>query len=87
MTMDDNDGACRAAGTNGPEVDTVTAPAAWVSALVNGDPSGLNDHPEDAAACRSRTAEGAAEGWHVVGVAHDAEGATADPWFSWSAHL
>ena len=67
------------------EVETVTAPASWASALVHGDTSGLDDDPQDAAACRAWIAEAAAEGWRVVDVARDADGNAEEPWFSSSA--
>jgi len=69
------------------EIETVVAPESWATALVNGDWSGLELEPSDAAACRAWIADQAASGWQVVDVARDASGEAEDPWFSWSADL
>lgn len=69
----------------GPEVDSVTAPSAWASALVNGDESGLDD--EDREALRRWAGKLAADGWYVVDVARDEQGDVVDPRFTWSYRL
>lgn len=69
------------------EIETVVAPASWATALVNGDWSGLELEPADAAACRAWVADQSAEGWQIVDVARDESGEAQDPWFSWSADL
>ena len=79
-TSGTDDGAIRDAAGVRWEVETVTA-------LVNGDTSGLDDDPEDAAACSAWMADAAEEGWRVVDVARDADGNAEDPWFSSSAGL
>lgn len=56
----------------GPEVDHVTLPSYWASALVNGDFSGLED--EEADQCRMMQHQLATEGWHVVDVVRDENG-------------
>lgn len=56
----------------GIQVDEVTAPAAWASALVNGDYSGLDE--EDAAALDQWLKHTLPRGWSVVDVARDEEG-------------
>jgi hypothetical protein len=61
----------------GPEVDTVTLPAYWASALVNGDFSGLDE--DEAAQCEMVMDKLANDGWEVVGTADDAE-----PHFTWN---
>lgn len=86
MTTDGTgDVAIRDASGQRWEVETVAAPASWATALVNNDWSGLDDDPEDAAACRAWMAEAAEEGWRVVDVARDGDGNAEDPWFSSSA--
>lgn len=54
------------------EVDQITAPAFWASALVNGDESGMEDN--EIAAMNEYLASLEAEGWYVVDVARDEEG-------------
>ncbi len=53
------------------EVDTVTLPAVWASALVNGDWSGLD--AADTAACEREIERLKADGWSVVSTSDDAE--------------
>jgi hypothetical protein len=60
------------------EVDMVTLPAHWVSALVNGDFSSFENDPAELAACRKSIADLAAEGWQVVSTVDNAE-----PFFTW----
>lgn len=60
----------------GPEVDRVTLPAHWASALINGDVSGLDDDEADQA--RMMMHKLATDGWQVVGT-HDEE-----PRFTWN---
>ena len=62
------------------EVDTVTLPAYWASALVNGDYSGLDD--DEAARCEAAEKALAKDGWSVVSTADDDE-----PRFTWSYGL
>ncbi len=68
------------------EVDTITAPSAWASALVNGDTSGLDD--EDEKAMNAWESRLAARGWRVVDVARtrveDGEYEMQEPRFTWS---
>ena len=52
-------------------IDTITLPAVWVSALVNGDYSGLD--AADAAACDEMTDRLEQYGWCVVSTEYDAE--------------
>lgn len=67
------------------EVDTVTGPACWASALINGDDSSfsLDDDGGEAelAALEAWLAPLTAEGWRVVGIVEDSER------FSWSFAL
>lgn len=67
------------------ETDTVTAPAYWASALVNGDLSGMED--EEIAAMEAYFGPLKAEGWYVVGVVRDEDGEGQEPWFTWSFDL
>jgi hypothetical protein len=67
--------------------DTITAPAAWASALVNNDWSSLGGDPADLAACRDFVAQLRSEGRRVVDTARDADGNGMDPWFAWGASL
>ncbi len=74
------------------ETDTVTLPACWASALINGDESSfsLDDDGGDAeiAAIDAALAPLTAEGWFVVDVARDEEtGESQEPWFTWSYDL
>lgn len=64
------------------EVDTVTLPAEWAPALINGDRSGLSD--DEVAALDGYLARYAAKGWRVVDVARDDNGEPCEPYFSWS---
>lgn len=68
-----------------PDVDTVTAPSDWASALVNGDFSGLEE--DDTAACIAWADTLEQKGWVVVGVASDENGDSEDPHFTWSYRL
>lgn len=65
------------------ETDTVTLPACWASALVNGDTSSFSLDDDggvaEIAAITATELELAADGWSVVDVADDAE-----PWFTWN---
>lgn len=62
------------------EVDTVTLPAAWASALVNGDVSGMED--DEIAAMEKELARLSKDGWEVVSNADDSE-----PYFTWKYRL
>jgi hypothetical protein len=59
------------------ETLTVTGPAYWASAIINGDFSGLED--VEAAACRAWLEKEQADGWRIVSTADGAE-----PRFTWS---
>lgn len=73
------------------ETDTITLPAYWSSALVNGDDSSF-DMLDDEFAARERAAvayvldELADDGWSVVDVARNDEGEPMDPYFSRHYH-
>ena len=63
------------------EVDEITAPACWASALVNRDRSGLTDNEErelNAALERWQ-----AKGWRVVDVKRNEDGEGEEPRFTW----
>ena len=70
------------------EVGTVTGPAYWASALINGDDSSFDIMDEDDAR-REREALHAwvddltRDGWYVVDVARDEDGGPEEPSFSW----
>jgi len=66
-------------------VSEVTFPAAWCSALVNGDTSGLNE--ADVAAFEKNVADLARDGWQVVDVVRDENGEAQEPRFSWCYDL
>lgn len=53
----------------GPEVDTISLPSHWASALVNGDFSGVED--EDARHIELMMSKLGQEGWHVVGTSDE----------------
>jgi hypothetical protein len=65
---------------HGPEVDHVTLPAYWASALVNGDDSGLDDDESDQ--MNMMVHQLAQDGWHVVDVARDESGEGQEPRFT-----
>src|SRR4051812_39171444 len=65
------------------ECDTVTGPACFASALVNGDTSGLNAVELAALEAFERKLLP----WYVVDVARDANGDGIEPWFTWSYDL
>lgn len=67
------------------EVDTVTLPSYWASALVNGDDSGLEDN--EIAMVEAACGRLAADGWYVVDVARDDDGNGEDARFTWSYQL
>ncbi len=51
------------------ERDTITLPAAWASALINGDYSGFdysNEYEDDAARCAATEQNLADQGWSIV---------------------
>ena len=56
------------------ETDTITLPAAWACALINGDYTGFDYSGNDAEAARCEAAEAAlaAEGWSIVDCAGEA---------------
>jgi hypothetical protein len=64
------------------ETDTITLPAAWASALVNGDYTSFDYDDDDAGAARCEAAEAelAADGWSIA----DTVG---EPYFTWSYQL
>jgi len=69
------------------ETDTVTLPAYWACALVNGDVSGMEDS-EIAAMERHIATVLEPFGWHVSDVARDAEtGEPCEPYFTWQFAL
>jgi hypothetical protein len=54
--------------------DIITLPASWASALINDDYSGLDDQcPTEAARCRARVDQIAADGWSIVSDVEDSE--------------
>lgn len=57
------------------EVDTITLPAYWASAIINGDYSGI-DNEAEALRCRAKGAELAKGGWSIA--------AAGEPYFTWS---
>lgn len=65
--------------------DTVTLPAYWASALVNGDFSGLDAN--ETKRCKAAMARLAADGWHVVDTVRDNDGNGEDARFTWSYWL
>lgn len=71
----------------GPELGTFTFPAAWASAFVNGDVSGLSGDREDYRAFREAEAELAAQGWQIVDIARDRDGEAQEARFTWSGGL
>lgn len=71
------------------ETATITLPACWASALINGDESSfILDDDEGAAeiaAIDAALAPLTAKGWCVIGVVCDDEtGDPMEPWFTWS---
>jgi hypothetical protein len=66
--------------TMATQTDTVTLPAYWAPALINGDFSGLEDDPVEAARCRAIIREYEAEGWGFVGCEDE-------PRFTWNYDL
>lgn len=67
------------------ETDTVTLPAYWASAIVNGDYSSFTLHDDggdaETAACDSALEALADDGWRVVSTVEDSER------FTWSFDL
>jgi hypothetical protein len=61
------------------EVEKITLPAYWASALVNNDYSGIQD-PDEAVRCRAQVVKLVADGWEVVDCADE-------PRFTWSYQL
>lgn len=69
------------------ETITITGPAAWATALVNGDYSGLqgpDDIPDLVHLVRWLRAN---PGYEIVDVARDEDGEAKDPRFTWSYAL
>jgi hypothetical protein len=63
--------------------DTITAPDAWMCALVNADWSGLD--PDEAQLCAAFETDLAADRWAVFDVVRDDHtGEPCEPWFTWS---
>jgi hypothetical protein len=73
------------------EISTITLPAHWASALVNGDESSFDRaDPYDAAdlaAMDEVASDLASEGWCVDDVARDADGEPVEPRFTWMGGL
>ena len=71
------------------ETDTVTAPAYWASALVNGDESSFDysDDQADYDAYKDFCEYLAQSGWRVVDVVRDKDGNGRDPRFTWNGTL
>lgn len=67
------------------EVDTVTLPAAWACALVNGDETGLTEG--EAAHMRTALRVKLEGGWRVVDVVRDDEGDGVEARFTWHYRL
>jgi len=67
------------------DTDTITLPAYWASALVNGDYSGLDG--DEAARCERAENELAARGWRVVDVTRGEDGEAEESRFTWSYGL
>jgi len=67
------------------EVDTVTLPAYYASAFVNGDYSGLDDREESLV--NKLVADLAKDGFEIVDVARDEDGEGFEPRFTWSYRL
>jgi hypothetical protein len=60
----------------------ITLPAAWASALVNGDQSGLDDH--ECALCAFAERVLASDGLRIVDVARDPDThEPCEPYFTW----
>lgn len=68
------------------KTDTITLPAYWATALVNGDYSGMTDEAE-AARCRAVIAHWADKGWCLYDVARDDDGEAHEARFTWSYRL
>ncbi len=67
------------------EVDTVTLPAYYASAFINGDYSGLDDHEESLV---QGLVDGLAQdGWEIIDVVRDDDGNGQEPRFTWSYRL
>ena len=70
------------------DTDYFTFPAAWASALVNGDYSGLESgDTAEAQRCRDVVVELAQDGWHIVDVKRDKEGNGNDGRFTWDYQI
>jgi hypothetical protein len=67
------------------EVDTITAPDFWASALINDDRTGMTD--EEEAAMDAYLAPLEAEGWYVVDVVRNDDGEADEARFTWSYRL
>lgn len=67
------------------EVDTITLPAYFASAFVNGDYSGLTDAETKRA--DELVGKLTDDGWAIVDVARDADGNGCEPRFTWSYRL
>jgi hypothetical protein len=66
------------------EVDTITMPAFWATALINDDRTGMSDEEEAAMDVYMKDIE--ADGWYVVDVVRDEDG-NSEPRFTWSYRL
>lgn len=71
--------------TNKPEPFEIIGAAAWASALVNGDYSGLN--AEETAALQHWLEVELSPTQRVLDVKRDTDGDAEDPWFSWSFYM
>ena len=65
------------------QVTTITGPAYWSSALVNGDYSSLDE--SETRACKEWCAK--LNGWYVVDVERDSEGEAVESRFTWHNEL
>ena len=67
------------------EVDTVTMPAFWASALINDDRTGMSDEEEVAMDVYMKDIE--ADGWYVVDVVRNEDGEADEARFTNSYRL
>jgi exonuclease III len=67
------------------EVDTITMPAFWATALINDDRTGMSDAEEAAMDAFMQDIE--ADGWYVVDVVRNDDGEADEARFTWSYRL
>lgn len=65
------------------QVTTITAPAYWASAFINGDISGMESDEIAAYEAFCETLDG----WEIVSTEDDEDGNPAEPRFTWSFDL